>query len=149
MVFCTKCGAENPADAKFCHRCGQTAFQPVDRTKPSALLIVTALLLLALIQGLLLFVIPVFQAMFADFGAKLPWPSKALLSFSSHWKMWWWMWNLLFGVPLVRAFRRIPAPFNRRLMLKIAILVQCLLIFLMLIAMLLPIAQLGAVAGGL
>lgn len=148
MVFCTKCGAENPADAKFCHRCGETTFQAPDRTKPSVFLIVTALVLLGLIQAILLFVVPVFGAMFADFGAKLPAPSEALISVSNFWKGWWWVINLGLGVPVIRAFRRTPAQFNRRLVLKIAILVQCLLLVGILIAAFLPIAQLGAVASG-
>jgi zinc-ribbon domain len=32
-MFCVKCGAENPADAEFCHRCGKQLFTP--QSEPS------------------------------------------------------------------------------------------------------------------
>ena len=44
----------------------------------------------ALVNVLLIFVIPVFAAMFADFGAKLPAPTQFLIDLSNFLKAWWW-----------------------------------------------------------
>jgi type IV pilus assembly protein PilC len=44
----------------------------------------------ALVNVLLIFVIPVFAAMFADFGAKLPAPTQFLIDLSNFLKKWWW-----------------------------------------------------------
>ncbi len=44
----------------------------------------------ALVNVLLIFVIPVFAAMFADFGAKLPAPTQMLIDLSNFMKAWWW-----------------------------------------------------------
>ena len=44
----------------------------------------------ALVNVLLIFVIPVFAAMFADFGAKLPAPTQMLIDLSDFMKAWWW-----------------------------------------------------------
>jgi type IV pilus assembly protein PilC len=47
-------------------------------------------LAVALVNVLLIFVIPVFAAMFADFGAKLPLPTQMLIDLSNFMKAWWW-----------------------------------------------------------
>jgi type IV pilus assembly protein PilC len=47
-------------------------------------------LAVALVNVLLIFVIPVFAAMFADFGAKLPAPTQMLIDLSNFMKHWWW-----------------------------------------------------------
>src|SRR5690606_37917425 len=47
-------------------------------------------LAVALVNVLLIFVIPVFAAMFADFGAKLPAPTQMLIDLSYFMKSWWW-----------------------------------------------------------
>ena len=47
-------------------------------------------LAVALVNVLLIFVIPVFAAMFADFGAKLPKPTQMLIDLSNFMKSWWW-----------------------------------------------------------
>jgi type IV pilus assembly protein PilC len=47
-------------------------------------------LAVALVNVLLIFVIPVFAAMFADFGAKLPMPTQMLIDLSNFMKAWWW-----------------------------------------------------------
>ncbi len=47
-------------------------------------------LAIALVNVLLIFVIPVFAAMFADFGAKLPLPTQMLIDLSNFMKAWWW-----------------------------------------------------------
>jgi type IV pilus assembly protein PilC len=47
-------------------------------------------LAIALVNVLLIFVIPVFAAMFADFGAKLPAPTQFLIDLSNFMKHWWW-----------------------------------------------------------
>src|SRR5207237_1458711 len=46
-------------------------------------------LAVALVNVLLIFVIPVFAAMFADFGAKLPAPTQFLIDLSNFMKSWW------------------------------------------------------------
>lgn len=47
-------------------------------------------LAIALVNVLLIFVIPVFAAMFADFGAKLPAPTQFLIDLSNFLRQWWW-----------------------------------------------------------
>ncbi|HKB90815.1 MAG TPA: type II secretion system F family protein, partial [Opitutaceae bacterium] len=47
-------------------------------------------LAVALVNVLLIFVIPVFAAMFADFGAKLPAPTQMLIDLSHFLQKWWW-----------------------------------------------------------
>jgi type IV pilus assembly protein PilC len=47
-------------------------------------------LAVALVNVLLIFAIPVFAAMFADFGAKLPAPTQFLIDLSNFMKAWWW-----------------------------------------------------------
>jgi len=47
-------------------------------------------LAVGLVNVLLIFVIPVFAAMFADFGAKLPAPTQFLIDLSDFMKAWWW-----------------------------------------------------------
>jgi type IV pilus assembly protein PilC len=47
-------------------------------------------LAIALVNVLLIFVIPVFAQMFQDFGAKLPAPTQFLIDLSSFLKSWWW-----------------------------------------------------------
>src|SRR5262245_1088916 len=47
-------------------------------------------LAVALVNVLLIFVIPVFAAMFKDFGAKLPAPTQFLIDLSNFLKTWWW-----------------------------------------------------------
>ena len=47
-------------------------------------------LAVALVNVLLIFVIPVFAAMFEDFGAELPAPTQFLIDLSDFMKEWWW-----------------------------------------------------------
>jgi type IV pilus assembly protein PilC len=47
-------------------------------------------LAIALVNVLLIFVIPVFAEMFKDFGAKLPAPTQLLIDVSNFLKAWWW-----------------------------------------------------------
>ena len=51
-------------------------------------------LAVALVNVLLIFVIPVFAAMFIDFGAKLPAPTQFLIDLSNFMKAWWWALGL-------------------------------------------------------
>ncbi len=56
-------------------------------------------LAVALVNVLLIFVIPVFAEMFKDFGAKLPAPTQMLIDLSNFLKSWWWaILLLLYGV---------------------------------------------------
>jgi type IV pilus assembly protein PilC len=52
-------------------------------------------LALALVNVLLIFVIPVFAAMFKDFGAKLPAPTQFLIDLSNFMKAYWWLIGLV------------------------------------------------------
>lgn len=47
-------------------------------------------LAIALVNVLLIFVIPVFAEMFADFGSKLPAPTQFLIDLSNFMKTYWW-----------------------------------------------------------
>jgi type IV pilus assembly protein PilC len=47
-------------------------------------------LAIVLVNVLLIFVIPVFAAMFKDFGAKLPLPTQMLIDLSEFMKHWFW-----------------------------------------------------------
>jgi type IV pilus assembly protein PilC len=56
-------------------------------------------LAIALVNVLLIFVIPVFAAMFKDFGAKLPAPTQFLIDLSEFMKKFWWLIGLItYGV---------------------------------------------------
>jgi type IV pilus assembly protein PilC len=56
-------------------------------------------LAIALVNVLLIFVIPVFAAMFKDFGAKLPAPTQFLIDLSNFMKAWWWAIGLgVYGI---------------------------------------------------
>ena len=51
-------------------------------------------LAVALVNVLLIFVIPVFADMFKDFGAKLPAPTQLLIDLSDFMRAWWWALGL-------------------------------------------------------
>ena len=51
-------------------------------------------LAIVLVNVLLIFVIPVFAAMFADFGAKLPAPTQFLIDVSNFLQSFWWLLGL-------------------------------------------------------
>lgn len=51
-------------------------------------------LAVALVNVLLIFVIPVFAEMFSDFGAKLPAPTQFLIDLSDFMKAYWWALGL-------------------------------------------------------
>ncbi len=71
-------------------------------------------LAVALVNVLLIFVIPVFAAMFADFGAKLPAPTQFLIDLSNFMKAWWWALGLgAYGVYFVTN-KYIATPNGRR-----------------------------------
>jgi len=52
------------------------------------------------IVGLLVFVIPIFASMFADFGQALPMPTQIVIAMSNFLQRWWW----LIGVSAYGAF---------------------------------------------
>jgi type IV pilus assembly protein PilC len=71
-------------------------------------------LAIALVNVLLIFVIPVFAAMFADFGAKLPAPTQMLIDLSNFMKKWWWLVGLTaYGVYWVMG-KYVATPAGRR-----------------------------------
>lgn len=45
---------------------------------------------IVVIAGLLIFVIPIFAGMFADFGKALPMPTQIVVDMSNFLKKWWW-----------------------------------------------------------
>ncbi len=56
-------------------------------------------LAVVLVNVLLIFVIPVFAAMFGEFGAKLPAPTQMLIDTSNFLRSWWWIVGLaIFGI---------------------------------------------------
>lgn len=71
-------------------------------------------LAVALVNVLLIFVIPVFAEMFKDFGAKLPAPTQLLIDVSNFLKAWWWALGLgCYGVFV--AFKKyVATPAGRR-----------------------------------
>ena len=92
-------------------------------------------LAIALVNVLLIFVIPVFAAMFADFGAKLPAPTQALIDTSNflkhnfHWIVlgvvgFWWLFKRLISTPKGRRVKDqalVRAPIFGSLIHKIAL----------------------------
>jgi type IV pilus assembly protein PilC len=52
-------------------------------------------LAVVLVTVLMIFVIPVFAAMFADFGAKLPAPTQMLIDVSNFLRSFWWLVGLI------------------------------------------------------
>jgi len=92
-------------------------------------------LAIALVNVLLIFVIPVFAAMFADFGAKLPAPTQALIDTSNflkhnfHWIVlgvvgFWWLFKRLISTPKGRRVKDqalVRAPIFGSLVHKIAL----------------------------
>jgi type IV pilus assembly protein PilC len=71
-------------------------------------------LAIALVNVLLIFVIPVFAAMFADFGAKLPAPTQMLIDLSNFMKSYWWAIGLgAYGIYFFTA-KYIATPNGRR-----------------------------------
>ncbi len=92
-------------------------------------------LAIVLVNVLLIFVIPVFAAMFADFGAKLPMPTQILIDvshFMGHNFLYiivacvalWWVFNKFIGTPRGRRMKDqflIRAPIFGNLIHKIAL----------------------------
>jgi type IV pilus assembly protein PilC len=71
-------------------------------------------LAIALVNVLLIFVIPVFAAMFADFGAKLPLPTQMLIDVSDFMKHYWWLIALIaYGIYFVVS-KYVSTPNGRR-----------------------------------
>lgn len=71
-------------------------------------------LAIALVNVLLIFVIPVFAAMFADFGAKLPLPTQMLIDVSDFMKHYWWAIALIaYGIYYVVS-KYVSTPNGRR-----------------------------------
>jgi type IV pilus assembly protein PilC len=71
-------------------------------------------LAIILVNVLLIFVIPVFSEMFADFGAKLPAPTQMLINISNFLRSYWWVVGaIMYGIYF--ALRKyISTPVGRR-----------------------------------
>lgn len=158
MAHCPQCGAANPAQANFCFECGRPLFEPaVDPAAPvrkprrswvTVILVVINLLLLLTIQLGLLFAVPTFAAMFSDFGSRLPVMTESLVTVSAFWRGGWIGLNAAIVALALWGKRKI-APANIRLCLTLLAVLQGVLLMTMFIALALPIAELGTVAGGL
>ncbi len=72
-------------------------------------------LAIALVNVLLIFVIPVFAAMFADFGAKLPAPTQFLIDLSNFLRSWWWAILIISYVVYWSLSKFVATPNGRRL----------------------------------
>jgi type IV pilus assembly protein PilC len=72
-------------------------------------------LAIALVNVLLIFVIPVFAAMFADFGAKLPAPTQMLIDLSDFMKGWWWAIGLVCAAAFYVFKKFVATPRGRRM----------------------------------
>src|SRR3989344_5966927 len=59
---------------------------------------------------LLLYVVPIFQGMFADFGSALPAPTPSVVNLSEGLKKYWWVFfGVIFGISVgLRQFYRTP-----------------------------------------
>jgi len=108
--------------------------------------LVTAIVLLLSFFGMLQFVLPVFAAMFADFGSELPAMTRGILRLSDEFRGLWWGGKLLVvGFAIVRLARHgWPVPSRR--FLKWMSFMFALALLVMLIGMALPILELGRVA---
>lgn len=71
-------------------------------------------LAIALVNVLLIFVIPVFAAMFADFGAKLPAPTQMLIDLSNFMKSYWWAIGLALYALYFAVSKFVATPGGRR-----------------------------------
>ena len=67
-------------------------------TKPLFALIITNFLLLIAVQATQVFIVPVYAAMFADFGAKLPSVTQLLIDWTDYCKHSRWGGDPLRGV---------------------------------------------------
>ena len=78
--------------------------------------IIVLLIALLVVAVILIFVIPVFQKMFADFGQALPAPTQLVIDMSNFTKNYWWV---MFGaiVGMVIAFKRYYATAGGRKMI--------------------------------
>ena len=90
MVYCTKCGAENPDDAKVCTQCGASLYPGAPPTRRherrrfeeecfgipwGGTIVVMAIGAIILIWGLILLV----QQIIPDFPIKDAWPFAAII----------------------------------------------------------------------
>ncbi|OIR06450.1 type II secretion system protein F [mine drainage metagenome] len=72
-------------------------------------------LAIALVNVLLIFVIPVFAKMFDDFGAKLPTPTLMLIGLSNFMKSYWWVIAIVCFIIFKVLQRFVETPKGRRL----------------------------------
>ncbi len=72
-------------------------------------------LAIVLVNVLLIFVIPVFAAMFADFGAKLPVPTQLLIDLSHFMGKFWWLIAIVCYIIWWTGAKFIATPRGRRL----------------------------------
>jgi type II secretory pathway component PulF len=108
-------------------------------------LLVINIFLFGILQAGLILVVPVFAAMFVDFGARLPAPTQFFIDFASFNKKRWWCYSAVIGAMAFLAFNLS----NRtgRNCLIIAALIQFFLALALILSLVLPISQLKAVGG--
>lgn len=165
MITCAACRSVDTGEAKFCRKCGAPMGNPVAQLQttppplparessstanrtPTALLVIN-ILLFGLLQLTVVFVVPIFAAMFADFGAQLPGPTQLLLDFSSFCRRWW-LGEAIFSAALTLAVIRSANHHYLETWLIVALFIQGVSLAFMVFSLFFPIFQLGAVAGGL
>jgi type IV pilus assembly protein PilC len=67
-------------------------------------------LIIMIVSGMLLFVVPIFEGMYADLGGTLPFPTRILIGISSVLTTFWWFFlgATIGGVFLFRRWKRTP-----------------------------------------
>jgi hypothetical protein len=133
------------------HQPPPTAEEMLEERRQSRLITLNCLLL-GLTLTLLIFVVPVFAAMFADFGAKLPAPTQLAFDLSNFFKTCWWFLTPIGILGIWWGFGKLEHRFGRAASLRwlrFLTVIHVLLVLVIVLACFLPIFQLGAVAGGL
>lgn len=101
----------------------------------------------SIFETALIFVIPVFAGMFADFGAKLPGPTQWIIDLSNCYKRHTFLFSMpVLGLIVLIAIGQRPKP---RFAQAIMPLVLLAMLAATTAAMFLPVFKLGDVAGGM
>jgi type IV pilus assembly protein PilC len=71
-------------------------------TYPVAVILIASVI----VSGLLIFVVPIFENMFADFGSALPMPTQVVVMISDFLAAYWWL-IILSGVGIIKGLKRL------------------------------------------
>jgi type II secretory pathway component PulF len=125
---------------------GRTSNKSTDR--PSTWLIIINILFLSALSVAMVFILPVFGAMFANFGPSLPAPTRFFIALSSAYKKGWWWMNSVFAVVIVLTAVTVGKRVRPRTLLRVAAALQFVLLLIIVISMFLPVFQFGPVTAG-